>query len=81
VTVVRLDDYRKHRALPDPPRKDGPLSVSEAIKVCLAHPEVLTAWEAGFLASIDRLPRLSPKQLAVLQRIFDKVCAAAETWP
>jgi hypothetical protein len=79
--VVRLDDYRKRPTLPEPPRENSPpLTVAEAIKVCLSHPEVLNAWEAGFLASIRRLPRLSPKQLAVLQRIFDKVCAAAETW-
>jgi hypothetical protein len=43
--------------------------------------DVLNSWEGGVLASIGYLPRLSPKQLACLQRIFNKVCAAAETWP
>jgi hypothetical protein len=79
--VVNLDDFRKRPPLPEPSRATEPLTISEAIAICLRHPDALNAWEAGFIASIRRLPRLSSKQLAVLQRIFDKVCAAAETWP
>jgi hypothetical protein len=78
--IVRLDDYRKRPTLPEPPREASPLTVAEAIEVCLQHPEVLTTWEEGFLASIRRLKRLSVKQHAVLQRIFDKVGGAAEDW-
>jgi hypothetical protein len=78
--VLRLDDYRKRPTLPEPPREGGPPTVAEAIEVCLQHPEVLTTWEEGFLASIRRVPRLTPKQLTELQRIFDKVCGAAEYW-
>jgi hypothetical protein len=78
--VVRLDDYRKRPTLPEPPREGAPLTVAKAIEVCLQHPEVLTTWEEGFLVSIRCLMRLSVKQHAVLQRIFDKVCGAAEGW-
>ena len=82
--VIRLDDYRKRSPRAEPPQSPadpGPIAVSEAIAICLRHPDVLNAWEEGFLASIRRLPRLSTKQHAVLQRIFDRACAAAETWP
>jgi hypothetical protein len=78
--IVQLDDYRKRPTLPEPSREGGPLTVAEAIEVCLQHPEVLTTWEEGFLASIRSRPRLSVKQHAVLQNIFDKVCGAAEAW-
>jgi hypothetical protein len=80
-SVIRLDDYRNRARLPEPPREAGPLTVAQAIETCLKHPEVLNTWEEGFLASIRRHPRLSVKQHAVLQRIFDKVCGAAEGWP
>jgi hypothetical protein len=79
--VISLDAYRKDSSLPKPPSPPKPLTVGEAIAICLRHPEVCNAWEAGFLASIRRLPRLTPKQLAALQRLFDKVCAVAESWP
>jgi hypothetical protein len=85
--VVDLAAYRKRPTLrePKPARRPvpgpPPLSVPEAIAICERHADVLNSWEAGFLASIRRLSWLSDKQLVVLQRIFDKVCAAAETWP
>jgi hypothetical protein len=78
--IVRLDDYRERPTLPEPSRESGPLTVAEAIEVCLQHPDVLTTWEEGFLVSIRRVPRLSVKQHAVLQRIFDKVNVASEGW-
>jgi hypothetical protein len=78
--VIRLDDYRKRPTLPEPPREVGPLTIAEAIEVCLNHPEVLNSWEEGFLFSLRRFQRLSVKQHEVLQRIFDKVSGAAEGW-
>jgi hypothetical protein len=75
--VVNLDAYRK-RSLPEPQRATEPPTVAEAIAICLRHPDILNAWEEGFLVSVRRLPRLSSKQHAVLQRIFDKVSVMAE---
>jgi hypothetical protein len=81
-SVVNLEDYRRKgpAALPQPPREAAPIAVAEAIEACLHHPDVLTVWEEGFLASIRRVPQLSVKQHAVLQRIFDKVNGASEDW-
>ena len=80
--VINLDDYRRGRraALPEPPREASPLTATAAIEVCLQHPEILNSWEEGFLFSLRRFRRLSVKQHEVLQRIFDKVCGAAEGW-
>jgi hypothetical protein len=78
--VIRLDDYRKRPTLPELPLEVGPLTIAEAIEVCLNHPEVLNSWEEGFLFSLRRFQRLSVKQHEVLQRIFDKVSGAAEGW-
>jgi len=76
--IIDLAVYRaaKSAAATRPPQG---VSVDEAIAVCLARPELLTPWEAQFLVSIHRSRReLSPKQQAVMQRIFEKVCAAAD---
>jgi len=74
--IVCLDDYRKRRAaLPEPPRE---VTVAEAIEISLRRPELLNAWEKGFLVSLHRFRRLSDKQLAVLQRIFDRICTSGE---
>jgi hypothetical protein len=80
--VVNLDDYRRKRptALPEPTREAAPITATEAIEICLNRPEVLNSWEEGFLFSLRRCRRLSVKQHEVLQRIFDKVSAAAEGW-
>jgi len=79
-TVVRLDDFRagKREALPKPPLEPSPITVAEAIEICLRHRDVITAWEEGFLVSIRRFARLSPKQHAMLQQIFEKVSVMAE---
>ena len=80
--VIRLDDYRRGSrvALPEPPREASPITATEAIEVCLQHPEILNSWEEGFLFSLRRFQRLSVKQHEVLQRIFDKVSGTAEGW-
>ena len=81
--VIRLDDYRRGSrrvVLPEPPREASPITVTEAIEICLQHPEILSSWEEGFLFSLRRFRRLSVKQHEVLQRIFDKVSGAAEGW-
>jgi hypothetical protein len=75
--VVRFEDYRKRAPRPEPPREAGPLTVAEAIEVCLRHPSFLTEWEDGFLTSIRRFRRLSPRQLERLEIISDKVCRLA----
>jgi hypothetical protein len=76
--IIDLAEYRaaKTAAATRPPQG---VSADEAIAVCLARPEIITPWEAQFLVSIRQSSRrLSPKQQAVIQRILDKVCAAAE---
>jgi len=83
-TIVRLDDFRagkREQALPKPPLDPRPITVAEAIEICLRHPDAITAWEEGFLVSIRRFRRLSVKQHEVLQRIFDKVRVMAEETP
>jgi hypothetical protein len=57
--VVSLDAYRKRPSLPEPQRATEHLTVAEAIAICLRHPDILNAWEEGFLVSIRRFPRLS----------------------
>jgi hypothetical protein len=76
--IIDLAEHRaaKTAAAMTPPQG---VSVDEAIVVCLARPEIITPWEAQFLVSIRQSSLiLSPKQHAVIQRILDKVCAAAE---
>jgi hypothetical protein len=76
--VIVLADFRKKWAALAREREIAPIMVDEAVEICLKHLEILTDWEEGFLGSIRRLRRLSPRQLAVLQRIFDKVCRMVE---
>jgi hypothetical protein len=80
--VIHLDEARAARRvragvpqpLPQPPRD---LTIAEAIRFCLSHPELISAWESEFLVSIRGRAqwgiRLSPKQLRVLGNILDKV--------
>ena len=81
-TIVRLDDFRtgkrEEQALPKPPVDPRPITAAEAIEICLRHRDRITVWEERFLVSIRRFPRLSVKQHAVLQRIFEKVSLMAE---
>ena len=79
--VVNLAAYRAAGAVTASPlsREAGAVPVDEAIAICLDHPEILTAWKAHFLVSIRRSCReLSPKQRAVLQRLFEKAWSVAE---
>jgi hypothetical protein len=76
--IINLAEYRAAKAaaaVHSPPEA----SVDEAIAICVAHRKILTTWERRFLDSIRRSRReLSPKQQAVMQQIFDKVCGVAE---
>jgi hypothetical protein len=40
---------------------------------CAGFPEMLTEWERAFLVNVRRFPRLSPKQVEILQRIANKL--------
>jgi len=67
-------------ALPAPRRASAPHAGRDPdhqIAFLLDHPDFLSEWEAKFITSIGQLRqrrrRLSTKQLAVLQRIFDEV--------
>jgi hypothetical protein len=80
--VIDLNEVRTARRartdtpepLPQPPRE---FTVAEAIRFCLARPELLSDWEAMFLTSIRGQEqwgyRLSPKQLRVLGNILGKI--------
>jgi hypothetical protein len=52
---------------------------SEALQICLRHPEYLTPWKMGFVETLSRrqIRRPSDKQRAVLQRLARK-CAGGE---
>ena len=80
--IINLGAYRSAK----PPASPDEVPLGQAISICLDHPEVLTPWEAHFLLSIRQSHcRLSPKQQAIMQRLFDKAWAAAErddaSWP
>lgn len=75
--IIDLAAYGAARAAAAAPSDE--VTLEKAIVICLARPEVLTPWEAHFLLSIRQSSRmLSPKQQAVVQRIFDKAWAATE---
>jgi len=46
-------------------------------QTCLRHPDDLSSWELSFLRGASRLPRLSPKQRACLDRIAHRVLGRA----
>src|SRR5512143_2409017 len=63
---------------PKPPRVwHEPVTWQEAARRAAQWPECLTAWEQDFLASVIRRPRLSAKQLAVLDRLVRKARGTA----
>lgn len=63
---------------PEPPRVwCEPKTWQEAARLAAQWPEALTAWERGFLVSLVRFPRLSDKQLALLDRVVRKACGTA----
>jgi hypothetical protein len=51
---------------------------SEKIAFALRNLGALSMWERGFIYSVKDKQKLSPKQLAVLDQIFDKAKAYAE---
>jgi hypothetical protein len=54
---------------PSPPPAPRAASWRETVARCRATPGSLRAWEIGFLAGLDRFPRLSAKQRTILQEI------------
>ena len=68
-------------ALPTPTRR--PINtVADAIRFVVEHHEVLTDWEADFIRSVAmRGYRLSPKQVAIVERLFAKAQRAAARSP
>jgi len=61
--------------LPAPQRQN--VGTVDAVDLVLAHQDILTEWERNFVRSIRSARRLSDKQKQVLQRLVEKVCAAA----
>ena len=49
----------------------------DTVQACLRHPDDLSSWELSFLRGVSRLPRLSPKQRACLDRIAHRVLGRA----
>jgi hypothetical protein len=65
-----------------PPRREREITNSaEAIEFVREHPEILTRWEATFIASIatQSFP-LTSKQLHVLRKLVDKAHEAERGW-
>src|SRR5215469_3501034 len=62
-------------ALPSPARDQDRIdTVADAIRFMLLHDEVLTSWESDFIRSVAAQGhRLSPKQIAIVERLFAKV--------
>jgi hypothetical protein len=54
-----------------------PMSWRDTVSACLRRPAHLSAWEAQFLRSLARFPRLSARQTACLRSIADRVLAEA----
>jgi hypothetical protein len=61
-----------------PSERHRPLSVGQKIALARAFPEALTPWEHDFVRGIDGFHTLSPKQMAVLERIILKCKAFSE---
>jgi hypothetical protein len=65
-------------SLPEPRRDLVVESVDDAIDLCRARAQSLTAWELNFIDTLDRQRSApSPKQIAVLDVIVQKVI---RTW-
>ena len=59
--------------LPPPQRGQNVRTFAEAVDFVIEHEFMLTAWERGFVRDLRRLKYpLSPRQLEVLERLFDK---------
>src|SRR3954468_18633754 len=63
---------------PEPPRVwHEPGTWQEAARLAAQWPECLTEWEQDFLVSVVRYPRVSEKQLAILNRLVRKARGTA----
>jgi hypothetical protein len=56
----------------------APISSADKIAFALRNIAALSIWERRFLYSVNGRRTLSPKQLAVLEQIYDKAKAYAE---
>ena len=63
-------------ALPDT-RKAPPSGIRADLSLLRANLDLLTDWERGFVFSLGRFRRLSPKQRAVVDKLILKVRRAA----
>lgn len=62
-----------------PPQARQVKSVTDAIRFVLQHGDLLTAWERDFVRSIaTQSYPVSPKQIAVLERLMQKAQRAQE---
>ena len=59
--------------LPAPARARPVNSVADAISFVLQHDDILSAWEADFIRSVAAQKNaLSPKQIAIVERLVSK---------
>ena len=58
------------------PSRNAPLSWREAVRACQRRADLLSPWEANFIAGLIGRRSLSPKQLTILDGIAAKVSAA-----
>jgi hypothetical protein len=58
---------------PPPPPPDEPVGWRQIARQCLLYPQSMNDWERHFLIDLSRRRSLSPKQMACLQRIADRV--------
>lgn len=49
------------------------LEALELIEDCMKRESKLTEWEANFIASLEAQDNFTPKQIAVLEKIWDRV--------
>jgi hypothetical protein len=67
------DELLAPRTLIAPP----PSNTAAKIALLRQHIDELSDWEVGFLASLSRFRRLSPKQLAVIDRLVAEIGASS----
>ena len=58
------------------PSRNAPLSWREAVRACQRRADLLSPWEANFIAGLMGRRSLSPKQLTILDGIAAKVSSA-----
>lgn len=80
---LRWDDVIGVSAPLPPPQRpasstpDCPVSRLDAVRLVLARADLLTPWEVGFVQSVARRRRWSPKQIDVFDRIHERVRTGA----